>query len=385
MFDLFIDFLRFSREYILLYSLPTNPITGILYTGFALYGYSKLKTRVKRDMSQVVNKVLVFLYAVSLLGFINFCLENVWLTSFFIKYTFFNEGWLEQIYFNVPSGWFVNYLRNFVYMIVLYMIAHDVFKYVNFNKKTLLGLLCVSLYIVLVFFVLTPDYNYLDWTYAIMNNKPDMVIFQAFLMSVGGKPFLAYVFYSLFLPREKSSIDQFFEVLDVGCGATPRGTVNVDRLVPNSERHIMDLHSIPNLVVADAEYLPFKDHVFDKTLCYHMMEHISSTKPVYKEFQRVTSKQIEVRVPWHIWEKVMNKVLFWTENESFRRKHHLNNYMRKGYQTFLYSVFYDASIKVKYGYLSFLHGLKQEIKRKTFFPFPLPFELVATIDLGGSY
>lgn len=197
-----VEFLKFSREYINLYSLPTNPISAIIYIGFAYYGYTKLKTRVSLDVAKTHNKILVYFYSFSLLGFINFCFENVWLSSFYVKYTYLNEGWLDQIYFNVPSGWFVNYLRNFVYMIVLYLVSCDVLKHVNFNWKTAVGSFFLSLYIALFFF-LSPHYAYIDWTYAIAYNYPEYTMVTGFLLSVIGKPLLFYVFYSIFFPKKK--------------------------------------------------------------------------------------------------------------------------------------------------------------------------------------
>lgn len=380
--DIILNFLRFSRSYILLYSLPTNPLTGIIYSSIAYYGYRKLKERIDLDTSKLSNKLLIFVYSVGLLGFVNFILENVWLISFFVRYTFFNEVWLDQIYFNVPSGWLINFLRNFVYILVLYVVAHDIMKYLNWSKKTLIGFVVLSVYII-GFFILSPHYGYIDWSYALMMNYPNEIAISSFLLSMGGKPMLFYIFYSLFLPRKKVSIDQSFEVLDIGCGAKPRGTVNVDCL-NGSDRHPIDLHTIPNLVVADAHYLPFRNKIFDKTLTFHMMEHIQGDLQVYDEMNRVTVDSIEIRVPWHIWEKVMNKVMFWTSNEAFRKEHHLHQYMRKDYLEFLHMIYSDADIQVKYGFLSFFHGLKQEIKRETIFPFPLPFELVAQINLGES-
>jgi len=85
-------------------------------------------------------------------------------------------------------------------MIVLYMISHDILKYVHFNRKTMIGFAALSIYIVLFFF-LTPHYAYIDWTYAIMNNYPDLTIIIGFLLSIGGKPILFYIFYTLWTPK----------------------------------------------------------------------------------------------------------------------------------------------------------------------------------------
>ena len=389
--SLFVDFLRFSRTYILLYSLPTNPITTIIYTSFAYYGYKKLKTRVDLDVSKFSNKFLVFLYSACLLGFLNFCLENVWLTLFIIKFYFFNNGWLEQIYFNVPSGWVINYLRNFVYMIVLYMLSRNIFKYVRFNKNVFLGLLGVSLYLVAIFFFLTPDYNYLDWTYAIMNDLPDMVIFQAFMLTVGGKPFLAYAFFSLFLPKKLSFVDDFFLSLDVGCGSRPKGDVNIDRLDKDSDplkynllqkqNFVVNNDKIQNFVRADARYLPFQDKVFDKSYCFHLMEHISEDQIVYEELKRVSSREIEIRVPLGIWEDLFNIIFWYKHLASWRKIHHLRSYSKKMFTNSLLNTFDDFT--VSYGFLSFMKGIRFELQRETRVPFPFPFELVAIINLKG--
>lgn len=58
--------------------------------------------------------------------------------------------------------------------------------------------------------------------------------------------------------------------LDVGCGNYPRGVVNVDRYKewnPEIEqvREVdIDIRNIPNFILADALYLPFRDRVFKK-------------------------------------------------------------------------------------------------------------------------
>jgi len=387
---LFAEVLRFSRSHVMLYSLPTNPISGMIYLSFAYYGYRKLKTRVNFDTSKWYKKLMVFVYSGCLLSCINFLFENVWLSSFMVKYHFFNNGWLEQIYFNVPTGWFVNYLRNFVYFFVLYMIAHDILKYVNFNKHTVIASICLSLYLVGMFF-LTPYYGYIDWTYAIMNNYPEWEIVTGFMISLCGKPLLFYVFYSVWIPKKKQILKGCNSLtLDVGCGSRPQGNVNVDRLVEGSDplknnllrnnNPVVDVF-VSNFIVADAGYLPFQDKVFDKTYCHHLMEHIPKDLEVYEELKRVTSEEIEIRVPFGLWEDLFNKIFWYKHLASWRKKHHVRSYSKRSFKRSLLNKFDDFTIS--YGYTSFLKGIQFELLRKTRFPFPFPYELVAYINLGG--
>lgn len=389
-----VDFLKFSRSYILLYSLPTNPISTIFYLSFAYYGYSKLKTRMDLDLSKIYNKLLVFLYSFSFLGFINFTLENVWLTSFYLKYTYFNDGWLNQIYFNEPSGWIVNYLRNFVYMTVFFIVSYDIINHVKANKKTVIGYVALSLYIILFFF-LSPHYGYIDWTYAIMNNYSDSVILRGFAISVCGKPLLFYIFYSIFIPKKKrtKATGFFSNSLDVGCGSRPKGNVNVDLLLEDSDplkrnllqkkNFVVNNDKIQNFIRADARYLPFQDKVFDKSYCFHLMEHISEERIVYEEINRVSSREIEIRVPFGIWEDLFNIIFWYKHLASWRKKHHLRSYSKKMFNRSLLNTFDKRNVSVSYGFLSFMKCIRFELQRETRFPFPFPFELVATINLRG--
>jgi len=74
--------------------------------------------------------------------------------------------------------------------------------------------------------------------------------------------------------------------LDIGCGGssrfpqhTVRGDVNCDICKPKRK--------IPNFVLCDAHYLPFRDTAFKKVYMYDLIEHLDSPLQALKEARRV--------------------------------------------------------------------------------------------------
>jgi ubiquinone/menaquinone biosynthesis C-methylase UbiE len=93
--------------------------------------------------------------------------------------------------------------------------------------------------------------------------------------------------------------------LDVGCGGKPRGRVNVEPYVARSEERQTDdqplvKRAIPNLVVACAEYLPFKDEVFDSVFSSETIEHVNSPWLMLKELVRISRSRITLIVPFYL-------------------------------------------------------------------------------------
>ena len=194
--DILITILSFTRNHII-WSFPTNPITGVMYVAFSFYGYTKLKPHVNISKKPNINKILSLLYAVCLLAFMNFILENIWLTFFFIRFHYFNGGgWLEHIYF-VEGMWVVNYLRNFGCLLIFYILSKDVWSQVNFTKKTLYGILAMTVFLFLYFFV-SSSYVIVDWSYGLAYNYGNDEIVKGFLLSLTGKPILFYIYSTIF-------------------------------------------------------------------------------------------------------------------------------------------------------------------------------------------
>jgi SAM-dependent methyltransferase len=93
------------------------------------------------------------------------------------------------------------------------------------------------------------------------------------------------------------------KVLDVGCGATPKGDVNVD-LFPNDIKQCgvsWNPKNVKNFVLADAENLPFKDKSFEVLLAFHVLEHLKNPLKALHEWKRVADVvTIKVPSPYHI-------------------------------------------------------------------------------------
>jgi len=91
-------------------------------------------------------------------------------------------------------------------------------------------------------------------------------------------------------------VNSLNKVLDVGCGknkdyphSTPKGTVNCDVRKP--------LNKLKNFVQCDAQYLPFKDNVFDLVYSSHVIEHVDDAFLMLKELIRVSGNKVEVYTP----------------------------------------------------------------------------------------
>ena len=91
----------------------------------------------------------------------------------------------------------------------------------------------------------------------------------------------------------------------MGCGSRPGGDVNVDCFTRgwNSQEgdqkqgEFMNPRSIPNFVVAHAEFLPFKDECFDFVFSSHTIEHVKNPLKMMQELLRVSKRQVTVRCP----------------------------------------------------------------------------------------
>lgn len=92
-------------------------------------------------------------------------------------------------------------------------------------------------------------------------------------------------------------------MLDVGCGNSPKGDVNVD-LFTEATKHRSDnsplkTKKIPNFVKAHAEFLPFKNETFEVTFSSHVIEHVDNPFSMLREMARVTVKKglVEIKCP----------------------------------------------------------------------------------------
>ena len=88
-------------------------------------------------------------------------------------------------------------------------------------------------------------------------------------------------------------------VLDIGCGSSPKGDVNID-LYPN-DRSQCAFHWNPkkvnNFLLADGKNAPFKDKVFHKVHSSHVIEHIESPLTFLKECKRISKGVVVLYTP----------------------------------------------------------------------------------------
>lgn len=90
------------------------------------------------------------------------------------------------------------------------------------------------------------------------------------------------------LPQRIGTVDNeavFSLILDVGCGKHKRGDVGVD-ISRNSQAD----------VIADAQYLPFRDESFSIVISHHIIEHLRKPETAIKEMLRV-SKRVKIVCP----------------------------------------------------------------------------------------
>jgi ubiquinone/menaquinone biosynthesis C-methylase UbiE len=80
-------------------------------------------------------------------------------------------------------------------------------------------------------------------------------------------------------------------ILDIGCGQNPKGNINVD-----IDKTVAKKAKIPNFIVADACYLPFKTRTFALAIASHVLEHLPNPLDTLTEWKRI-ARNVEVLTP----------------------------------------------------------------------------------------
>jgi len=90
-------------------------------------------------------------------------------------------------------------------------------------------------------------------------------------------------------------------ILDVGCGLRPLGDINVDiykNYNPQVSRpNLFCFKKIPNFILADGAYLPFRNEIFETVVSDNSLEHSSEYFLFLKELLRVSKNSVIIRVP----------------------------------------------------------------------------------------
>ena len=89
--------------------------------------------------------------------------------------------------------------------------------------------------------------------------------------------------------------------LDIGCGNNPKGDVNLDLSIGRNlhrDNVAINTKEVPNFILADVNYLPFRDNSFSEICCYHVIEHrgVNPSRAV-EEMIRVATERVEIRLP----------------------------------------------------------------------------------------
>ena len=116
-------------------------------------------------------------------------------------------------------------------------------------------------------------------------------------------------------------------IIDLGCGATPAGDVNID-LNPSWS-------FAKNFILASAEKMPIRSNIASLLVTSHLLEHVLNPFEVLSEIKRVTNKAI-IRVP-------NNPVIFETEN-------HLYSWSRDSFQHLLRKIWDEVEVNIQTRY-----------------------------------
>ncbi len=167
--------------------------------------------------------------------------------------------------------------------------------------------------------------------------------------------------------------------LDIGCGVTPRGTVNLDLMVENADAG-MPVHTgkIPNFVRADAQALPFKTDTFQRTVCFHTLEHLAQPAAALKEMVRVSTTKIVFSVP-HIYFEVLGN-LFRPGRKEWRRKHHKHRFTVGAVRQLMAEAGL-RNYRLKCRFVDLLAAVKHRAVYDWLIPIPVPFDILVVVDL----
>jgi len=94
------------------------------------------------------------------------------------------------------------------------------------------------------------------------------------------------------------------QILDVGCGDSPQGTVNCDLNVGQTleggdqkQGITINPQQIPNFVKCSGLQLPFREGSFEEVVCFHVIEHTTAPSKLLKELVRAARRRVTVICP----------------------------------------------------------------------------------------
>lgn len=87
-------------------------------------------------------------------------------------------------------------------------------------------------------------------------------------------------------------------ILDVGCGLSPKGNVNLDVLITTHQKEkYIKFKKVENFIIGDCTNLPLRTGTFNIVYASHVLEHLIRPDLGIKEFKRVSKNKVVIRVP----------------------------------------------------------------------------------------
>jgi len=123
------------------------------------------------------------------------------------------------------------------------------------------------------------------------------------------------------MPDRRIPLDWNYLILDVGSGAIPRGNIQIDLPPLMSDEHHRSKSIAPTVYAdANAKHLPFRDNVFSRVVCIHIIEHLFSPYYTLLEVKRVLkpngSLRIEIPNP-KLWDHERKEHLYSWHPDTF--------------------------------------------------------------------
>ena len=132
--------------------------------------------------------------------------------------------------------------------------------------------------------------------------------------------------------------------LDVGCGSSPTGDVNID---------IKRMHA-HNFVLADAQHLPFKTGIFHHVYSNHVVEHVDDPIAMTKELLRVSKDKVTIKTP-HLFCYASRGIPYFSKFTGFTYHFHVwtSFYWRNLLAKFKHVIKIKPNLHTPYWYIPF--------------------------------
>lgn len=166
-------------------------------------------------------------------------------------------------------------------------------------------------------------------------------------------------------------------ILDVGCGHNPRGDVNCDLMLPDSDlRWDLNPSWIPNFVRADVRFLPFRSRSFDHVHCSHLIEHLEDPWAGINELKRVSRKTVAVIVPFALFRilDVLDQRSNFSEWIRWQRQNHKHHFLMDPFKT--------GSFKMRF--LSLRGAIRGEKSFSGLLRIPIPKETLTVFEVDQN-